>query len=261
MTADIRSVHAGPTDITTRLTGIDQAICTCPSIGTELRGTPWPHGAGNTSGSAATAESLNCFSAEGWEIMMLACRSEMLPVLTVKDEFQATGARRLCTAARLHEERRMNLVSQTWTNRYPQEPFDQAEESRENLELLVVKLSDKGLRTLADTVLQELRFRGRMHTLRQLERSAKLMRTQLTEEELQALAEYARERGPRWKSQLNHDWMSGRTYGVLHELRNASYFGPSGLVKFRLPNSDQRYKGDPQAHSCAEDDRMPGPGR
>jgi hypothetical protein len=57
----------------------------------------------------------------------------------------------------------------------------------------------------------------------------------LTQPELAALTDYARAHGRTWKSQLNHDWMSGRAFGILQELRNADYFGPSGLVKFRLP--------------------------
>lgn len=54
----------------------------------------------------------------------------------------------------------------------------------------------------------------------------------LSRPQLFALERYAKEHGRRWKSQLNHDWMTGRTTGTLQQVRNA--FGPSWLVRFNL---------------------------
>lgn len=54
-----------------------------------------------------------------------------------------------------------------------------------------------------------------------------------TPEQLAALSAYAAEHGRTWKSQLNDDWMNGRASGPLQQVRNQ--FGPSWLVRFRLP--------------------------
>lgn len=57
-------------------------------------------------------------------------------------------------------------------------------------------------------------------------------------EQLNALCIFAASRGRTWKSKLNDCWMTG-SYGFaddsmnLQQVRNS--FGPSWLVKFRLP--------------------------
>ena len=63
----------------------------------------------------------------------------------------------------------------------------------------------------------------------------------LADREREALAQCARIWGVyRWKSHLRTAWENGK-YSValdsatLQYLRNASYFGPAGLEKFRLP--------------------------
>jgi len=56
----------------------------------------------------------------------------------------------------------------------------------------------------------------------------------LTPEHLAALRHYAREHGRTWKSQLLHDWETGRSEGLLQQVRNA--FGPTWLVRFRFPS-------------------------
>lgn len=53
----------------------------------------------------------------------------------------------------------------------------------------------------------------------------------LTHEQVFALAEYARTHGRHWKSQLNHDWMTGGTTGPLQVVRK---FGPTWLTRFNL---------------------------
>lgn len=62
------------------------------------------------------------------------------------------------------------------------------------------------------------------------------MSKQLTVEQAQALIDYAKENGRRWKSQLNHAWMTGGTTGALQIVRNA--FGPSWLVRFSLKHAE-----------------------
>ena len=56
----------------------------------------------------------------------------------------------------------------------------------------------------------------------------------LSTEEVSALREYAKEHGRCWKRKLRIDWMYARTSGILQRLRNVSYFGPDGLIRFRL---------------------------
>ena len=57
-----------------------------------------------------------------------------------------------------------------------------------------------------------------------------------TPEQLAALVAYARENGRTWKSRLNHDWSTGQSTGALQQVRNS--FGPSWLIRFRLPKAD-----------------------
>jgi hypothetical protein len=59
---------------------------------------------------------------------------------------------------------------------------------------------------------------------------------QPTAEQLNALREYAREHGRRWKADLNHDWMTGRLTGELVQVRNT--FGPSWLTRFKFPEPE-----------------------
>jgi hypothetical protein len=56
----------------------------------------------------------------------------------------------------------------------------------------------------------------------------------LTQEEIAALEQYAAEHGRTWKAQLRDDWMNARTVGTIHALRNSPDFGPDGLRRFRL---------------------------
>lgn len=60
----------------------------------------------------------------------------------------------------------------------------------------------------------------------------------LSETEISALVAYARKHGRKWKSVLRDVWMGMAPYddgGTLRNLRNAEYFGPAGLERFRLP--------------------------
>ena len=54
-------------------------------------------------------------------------------------------------------------------------------------------------------------------------------------EEHQALAKYAEQHGRTWKSALRDAWMNASEPGTLQQLRNASYFGPMGLIAYKLP--------------------------
>jgi hypothetical protein len=56
---------------------------------------------------------------------------------------------------------------------------------------------------------------------------------ELTAEQLAALRNYADTHGRTWKAQLNHEWMTGTSRGLLQQIRNS--FGPTWLVQFRLP--------------------------
>ena len=63
----------------------------------------------------------------------------------------------------------------------------------------------------------------------------------MSQEEKDALAEFAGEYGRFWKRALRHSWMNGSYPGIrsadactLASLRNASYFGPRGLDDYRL---------------------------
>lgn len=65
----------------------------------------------------------------------------------------------------------------------------------------------------------------------------------LTDEQLQALKDYAKAVGPEWKKRLSLDWMRAGTevyelrdrYGLLQQVRNR--FGPSWLRSFELDQS------------------------
>lgn len=59
------------------------------------------------------------------------------------------------------------------------------------------------------------------------------MKQTLTAEQMAAVKAYAAAHGRTWKAQLNYEWMSGTARGSLQQLRNT--FGPSWLVRFRLP--------------------------
>ena len=54
-----------------------------------------------------------------------------------------------------------------------------------------------------------------------------------SQEQVDALREYAAENGRAWKSKLNHEWMTGQQSGILQQIRNQ--FGPSWLIRFKLP--------------------------
>jgi len=60
--------------------------------------------------------------------------------------------------------------------------------------------------------------------------------TKLTAEQHKALLEYAAEHGRNWKSELNHDWLTGQSEGYLRQIRNQ--FGPSWLMRFKLPPAE-----------------------
>lgn len=72
-----------------------------------------------------------------------------------------------------------------------------------------------------------------------------MTRTNLTlsMEQLAALRAFADANGMRWKSKLNHAWMTGRyrdysgthAYSYLQQVRNV--FGPSWLIKFSFDNT------------------------
>ena len=60
----------------------------------------------------------------------------------------------------------------------------------------------------------------------------------MTDMDEQALIDYAAEKGARWKLQLDIDWQYASCRpGPLQYLRNASWFGPQGLAKYRLPKN------------------------
>lgn len=54
----------------------------------------------------------------------------------------------------------------------------------------------------------------------------------LTPQERKALNDYAKLHGRTWKQQLRDAWMVAGEPGILQQLRNSPYFGPSGLRKF-----------------------------
>lgn len=54
-----------------------------------------------------------------------------------------------------------------------------------------------------------------------------------TTEQVTALREYANQHGRTWKQQLSLAWFSAGEPGILQQIRNE--FGPSWLIKFRLP--------------------------
>jgi hypothetical protein len=58
------------------------------------------------------------------------------------------------------------------------------------------------------------------------------MTPELTEAQAQALQAYAKEHGRTWKSQLNQDWMTGKTEGELQQVRNI--FGPRWLQGYKV---------------------------
>ena len=90
-------------------------------------------------------------------------------------------------------------------------------------------------------------------------------RSTLSEEEHAALIETKRRIGRRWKAAVRHAWESGNYRdiatadedlpSVLQRLRNASYFGPSGLIKYGTghPASD-----DIRCAECGESLQLEG---
>ncbi len=86
---------------------------------------------------------------------------------------------------------------------------------------------------------ERLSRQGLEITIAQTERLWKLiddvLANTLTDEQDEALAAYAAQHGRSWKQALNDDWMNGRVDGELYRLRNKSYFGPSGLILYKLP--------------------------
>jgi hypothetical protein len=61
----------------------------------------------------------------------------------------------------------------------------------------------------------------------------------LTNEQLDALYEYANTQGRTWKACLGGDWLRGRTEGALQELRNT--YGPSWLAKITYADIELAY--------------------
>lgn len=60
-------------------------------------------------------------------------------------------------------------------------------------------------------------------------------RTHLNAEERDALVAYAKANGRMWKRRLRTAWENASESDILQRLRNASYFGPAGLEKYKLP--------------------------
>lgn len=60
------------------------------------------------------------------------------------------------------------------------------------------------------------------------------MRDGLSTVERAAIAAFADKHGRTWKKALRHAWMNASEPGVLQALRNASYFGPVGLIYYKL---------------------------
>lgn len=56
----------------------------------------------------------------------------------------------------------------------------------------------------------------------------------LNQEQRQALNDYAAAHGRTWKQQLRDAWMTASEPGILHQLRNVSYFGPRGLNGYKV---------------------------
>ena len=54
----------------------------------------------------------------------------------------------------------------------------------------------------------------------------------LTDQQAQAIADYATAHGRNWKMRLRNDWETGRASAELQSVRNT--FGPSWLVSYRL---------------------------
>jgi len=63
----------------------------------------------------------------------------------------------------------------------------------------------------------------------------RILCSDLTLEEIDAITTYAAEHGRTWKRQLLDDWMHCRLWGPIHHLRNTR--GPSWLARFRFPAS------------------------
>lgn len=67
----------------------------------------------------------------------------------------------------------------------------------------------------------------------------------LTNEQMDAIQQWAHRNGRNWKSELRQAWMTG-DYGTfeqsnyLQQIRNS--FGPSWLVRFRLPKFVEVYR-------------------
>lgn len=55
--------------------------------------------------------------------------------------------------------------------------------------------------------------------------------------QVEALREFATMHGPAWKAELRDQWISARTTGLLHQLRNSH--GPSWLTDFQLPKPQE----------------------
>lgn len=63
---------------------------------------------------------------------------------------------------------------------------------------------------------------------------AEIEAIEMKAEERAALIQFAEENGRTWKSKLRHAWETGQASAPLQSLRNASYFGPRGLIRCRL---------------------------
>ena len=67
--------------------------------------------------------------------------------------------------------------------------------------------------------------------------------------ELQA---FAATHGRRWKAELRALWERAAASPVLMQLRNASYFGPAGLVAIRVQSPAQRERQRPEHRSAGK---------
>jgi len=70
----------------------------------------------------------------------------------------------------------------------------------------------------------------------------------LSPEEHAALRAFAARHGRTWKAHLRHAWMDASEPGTLQRLRNAHYFGPHGLTRYRL--TDDQEEEQPRCPDC-----------
>jgi hypothetical protein len=68
-----------------------------------------------------------------------------------------------------------------------------------------------------------------------------MIASKLSAIEILALYQYIAENGRTWKATLRDDWMRARLTGPIHQLRNVSYFGPSGLTQIKTSDIMARW--------------------